>query len=152
MVQQEDVVGTWRLVTYQLRGEGGEVSHPLGRDLAGFIIYTTDGYMSATLMRPGRPLFKAGDLLGGTTEEKVAAAEGFVAYCGRYTLSPGTIVHHVELSLFPNWIGGDQERHIKWQDGHLVLSTSPFLIAGSRQTAELVWERLAPPIERSSVG
>jgi hypothetical protein len=142
MVQQQDIVGTWRLAAYQLHGEGGEVSYPLGRDLAGYLIYTVEGYVSATLMRPGRPTFKGGDLLGGTTEEKVAAADGYIAYCGRYTLGPGTVVHHVELSLFPNWIGGDQERYIKWQDGRLVLSTPPILVGGKRQTAELVWERL----------
>ena len=142
MVQQQDIVGTWRLGSFQLRGEHGEVSYPLGRDLAGYIIYTAEGYMSATLMRPGRPRFKAGDLLGGTAEEKAAAADGFIAYSGRYTLGPGKVVHHVELSLFPNWIGGDQDRYINWQDGRLVLSTPPILIDGRQQTAELVWERL----------
>jgi hypothetical protein len=38
------------------------------------------------------------------------AEETYVSSCGQYDFLGDTVVHHVELSLFPNWIGGDQER------------------------------------------
>lgn len=136
-----DIIGTWRLVAYEVRSESGALAYPLGRDLAGYLIYTADGHMSATLMRPGRPKFAAGDLLGGTAEEKVAAADGYVAYCGTYRLEGATVVHHVELSLFPNWIGGDQERSLGREGDRLVVSTPPMLLQGERRVSRLVWER-----------
>jgi hypothetical protein len=39
--------------------------------------------------------------------------EGFVACAGRYTFHGDPVVHHVELSLFPNWVGSDQERSVQ---------------------------------------
>jgi hypothetical protein len=33
-----------------------------------------------------------------------------VAYAGRYSFLGDHVIHHVELSLFPNWVGSDQER------------------------------------------
>jgi hypothetical protein len=53
-------------------------------------------------MRPNRINFRAGDLLGGSTQEKAQATETYVSYCGRYEFRGDTVIHHVELSLFPN--------------------------------------------------
>jgi hypothetical protein len=39
--------------------------------------------------------------------------EDFVAYAGRYSFHGDRVVHHVELSLFPNWVGSDQERWVE---------------------------------------
>jgi hypothetical protein len=33
-----------------------------------------------------------------------------VSCCGRYEFRGDTVVHRVELSLFPNWVGVEQER------------------------------------------
>lgn len=140
-MKKDDLVGTWRLVAYEVRSEGGEVSQPFGTDTLGYLLYGADGHMSATVMRPGRPTFGAGDLLGGTTEEKVKAAEGYISYCGTYRVAGDRVVHHVELSLFPNWIGGDQERLVSLERDRLTLSTAPFLLQGQRRSAHLVWER-----------
>ena len=79
------LVGTWRLVSWENRSVGdGEVSHPLGKDAVGYIMYGPDGYMSVAIMRPDRARFAAGDLRGGTAEERARAAETYVSYCGRY--------------------------------------------------------------------
>ncbi len=100
MIDQAELVGTWKLVSYEVRSADDNVDYPLGRDLRGYVMYTADGFMSATLMRPGRPRFSAPDILLGSVEEKVAAAEGYIAYCGRYELRDDRVIHHVELSLF----------------------------------------------------
>jgi hypothetical protein len=51
-------------------------------------------------------------------------------------------VHHVELSLFPNWVGSDQERWVELAGDRLTLSASPLLLAGKQQVPRLVWERV----------
>jgi hypothetical protein len=59
----------------------------------GSLLYTADGRFSVTISRRGRAGFAAGDLLGGTTEEKARVVEGYVAYAGRYSwrccIAPG---------------------------------------------------------------
>jgi Lipocalin-like domain len=63
------------------------------------------------------------------------------SYCGTYEFRGETVIHHVELSLFPNWVGVDQERLVEVRANRLTLSTRPTLFAGVQQTARLVWER-----------
>jgi hypothetical protein len=136
------LVGTWRLISWENRSLDGEVSHPLGQDASGYIAYNEDGYVFVAIMRSGRTPFAAGDLLSGTTAEKAAAAETYVSYCGRYEFHGDTVIHHVELSLFPNWVGVAQERLVTIDGNRLTLSTRPLLLEGRQQTAHLRWERL----------
>ena len=136
------LVGTWRLVSWENRSVGdGEVSHPLGKDAVGYIMYGRDGYMSVAIMRPDRARFAAGDLLGGSVEERARAAETYVSYCGRYEFRGDTVVHRVELSLFPDWVGIEQERLVEVEGDRLTLSTRPILLGGGQRTAHLIWER-----------
>src|SRR5215207_10547556 len=108
------LVGIWRLISWENRSvDGQKISYPLGKDAVGYIMYNEDGYMFVVIMRPNRVRFAAGDLLGGSTEEKVQAADTYVSYCGRYEFRGGTVIHHVDLSLFPNWVGVEQERLVE---------------------------------------
>jgi Lipocalin-like domain len=116
----------------------------MGTDPSGCVLHTADGRFSVTISRKGRAGFAAGDLLGGTSEEKARAVEGFVAYAGRYSFHGDWIIHDVELSLFPNWVGSDQERWVELAGDRLPLSASPLLLAGKPQVPRLVWERVDP--------
>jgi hypothetical protein len=138
----DPLVGTWRLISWENRTADGRISYPVGTDPLGYIIYSEDGYMFVAIMRPNRRRFRAGDLLRGTPEEKVHAAETYVSYCGTYDFSGEAVIHHVELSLFPNWVGVDQERLVEVRANRLTLSTRPTLFDGIQQTARLVWERV----------
>ena len=136
------LIGTWRLMSWENRSVDGQISYPLGRDAVGYIMYNPDGYMFVAIMRPDRVKFAAGDLLGGSTEEKAQAAETYVSYCGQYEFRGDTVIHHVELSLFPNWVGVGQERLVELMGNRLMLSTRPVLLGGIQQTAHLLWERV----------
>ncbi len=126
------LVGMWRLVSWENRSLDGQVSYPLGEDAVGYIMYNEDGYVFVAISRPDRAQFAAGDLFGGSTEEKARAADTYVSYCGRYEFRKNTVVHHVELSLFPNWVGGGQERLVELAGDRLALSsTRPFLKGAS---------------------
>ena len=136
------LVGGWRLVSWENRAADGQVTYPMGIDALGALLYTADGRFSVTISRRGREGFAAGDLLSGTSEEKARAVEGFVAYAGRYSFHGDRVIHHVELSLFPNWVGSDQERSVELAGNRLILSASPLLLAGKLQVPRLVWERV----------
>ena len=135
------LVGSWRLLTWENRAADGRLTYPMGRNPLGYLIYTADGRFSVTISRPRRTPFAADDLLGGSPEEKSAAVEGFTAYAGRYRFDRDRVIHHVELSLFPNWVGTDQERAAEVSERTLTLSAGPLLLAGKQQVARLVWER-----------
>jgi hypothetical protein len=135
------VVGTWRLKLWETRTADGRVAYPLGRDAVGYLIYTTGGHMAVTMMRVNRPTFASDDLLGGTLEEQATAAAGYVTYCGRYEIRDGTVVHHVELSLFPNWVGIDQVRFAEVEGDELTITTERLAIGGETVN-RLVWERV----------
>ncbi|MEU7631511.1 lipocalin-like domain-containing protein [Nocardia sp. NPDC049220] len=138
------LVGAWRLVSYKATDiESGEVVTPFGSRPRGLIMYTADGHMSAQIMHPERPNFRAGRLEEGLPEELSAAAVGYMAYGGSYeVLEADRVVHHVKLSLFPNWAGGTQTRVANWDGERLrLILPEPAMIWGARRNGVLTWER-----------
>ncbi len=135
------LIGTWRLISYESRTGDGEVSYPLGEKPLGFILYSEDGYMSVTMMTANRISYASGDLRGGTPEEKRSAAETYLSYSGKYTFEGDRVLHHVEVSFFPNRVGTTQVRHLTLSGDTVTLRTPEMLINGEQQTAELVWQR-----------
>lgn len=139
---QASFVGTWRLVSFEARTADGQVSYPWGKDTVGYIMYREDGYMSGSIMSANRPEFAAGGIKGGSTEEKAAAADTYISYCGKYEVQGDIVIHHIELSLFPNWVGVDLKRIFRFDGDRLLLSTPPILADGIERTGHLIWERV----------
>ena len=75
-------------------------------------------------------------------QKRRRAAETYMTYCGAYEFHGDTVVHHVELSLFPNWVGVDQERLVEVTGNRLTVSTRPMLLGGIQQSGHLIWERV----------
>ena len=140
------VVGTWRLQVWETQTADGQVGYPLGPDAVGYLSYTPEGYVFVAMMRADRPRYATADLLGGTPAERATGAAGYVTYCGRYQLEAGRVIHRIELSLFPNWTGLDQERFVEVEGDRLTITTAPLAIGGTT-TNRLVWERVRPPNE-----
>ena len=136
------LVGTWKLVSFEMRDANDKINYPWGKDTLGYLMYNADGYMSVMVMSSNRLKFSSADLKGGTTEEKVAAADTYVSYCGRYEIQQDTVIHHIELSFFPNWIGVDQKRMFSIEGDRLSLRIPPITVAGVEQTGHLIWERV----------
>lgn len=136
-------IGTWRLVSWELRSTKGEPFYPLGKDAVGQLMYSADGYMAVVLSKPGRAPFKSPWLMEGTTPEKTDAMDSYSSYAGRYEVreQEGKVIHFVELSLFPNWIGTAQERFFKLEGDRLELSAALPLKDGIEQTVALVWQK-----------
>ena len=120
----------------------GTVLRPFGGKAEGWLTYTEDGRMWAALQRRDRPAIGTGTLAAATAEQRAAAAAGYLAYGGRYTMNGDRVLHHVETSLFPDWIGADQIRLISWDGDDLVLSTPEERSAGGRTVVNrLRWRR-----------
>jgi len=142
ILTENPFLGTWKLVSFEVRSAGGKVYHPWGEHPAGYIMYNQDGYMSVSMMDPRRPAFEAGDLPKGTEQEKVTAADRYISYAGKYEIAESKIVHHVDVSLFPNWVGGYQERNFKFEGNRLLLSTDPVPGDEKQKVGYIIWEKV----------
>jgi hypothetical protein len=138
-------VGTWRLVSVESRTADGRVRYPYGRDAQGYLVYSAEGYMCVAIMAAQRQHFAAAnDASEGTPEELAAAGKLYVSYAGPYSIQAGGIIRHqVEVSFFPNWIGGTQERLYAFKGNRLTLSTRPLMIRGQARSSHLIWERVS---------
>jgi len=141
-MRREDLLGAWHLQSYTAESDG-VVDEPLGPDPLGIIMYTDDGYMSAQLMRRGRPDYDKAVTDGGTPEQTATAATGYLCYSGPFTVDEEADVlsHHVEVSLLPNWVGGNQIRHARLRDDVLELRAELVSRRGASTTHVLTWRR-----------
>jgi hypothetical protein len=135
-------VGAWRLLSLEARTPAGEVSYPLGKGAAGYLLYSREGYMSTSIVQAQRANFRSPDMLEASAEEKLAAYDTFSAYSGRYEVRGQKVIHHIEISLFPNWGGKDQERYFEFSAGRLTLSTPPMVYGGVEQRLFAIWQRV----------
>lgn len=140
-------VGTWRLVSCRWVDDDGRVTYPYGRSPVGYLIYTDTGHMAVNFMSANRRRFASEVRTEGTPEEERSAKKSYQAYSGRYEVRGNTIVHHVEVSLFPNWVGREQERFYELDGDRLCLSTEPLPSGKTHQTAHLEWERVSSSLE-----
>jgi hypothetical protein len=138
----DSFVGTWKLISYEVRSADGKVIYPWGEKPEGRLMYADDGHVSVAMMAPGRPKFEARELKLGTAEEKVAAVDKYISYAGRYEVQGDKVVHHVEVCLFPNWVGKDQKRNFRFEGRRLYLSTDPDPRDEKQKTGYLIWERV----------
>ena len=143
-----DLVGTWRLVDWTVT-VGERSRRPWRGKATGLLTYTEDGRMWAALMATDRPDVPTKTLSAAPPKIRAATASGFVTYAGSYTVDGDDVVHHVEVSLFPNWVGTDERRHIGWVESDngtdLELTTPPTDTDGGRVAVQrLLWTRVKP--------
>jgi hypothetical protein len=136
--------GTWRLLECYGRWSDGRISYPYGKEPAGLLMYDGHGNFSGQIAGSGRTAFESGNLLKGAAEEIKAAFEGYIAYYGTYEADEANsqMTHHVEDSLFPNWVGDIQVRKYEFEGERLRLNTQPIKGAKADLTVTLLWERV----------
>ena len=138
---QQRLVGSWDLVSYEIRSPAGQTAQPLGTDPVGRISYDAAGHMSAHLMRRGVPKFVAARREDSTVDEIVAAWRGYVGYFGRYTIDQKTssVIHHVEGAWYPNYVGTRQVRVYRFDGDRLILQAEQ-----PSGHVTVVWKRAKP--------
>jgi len=139
---KESCLGTWALKSYEVRWASGKVTYPWGEGPQGRLIYSPDGYMSVAMMASNRSKFESRELKLGTAEEKVAAADTYISYSGKYEFDGDRVIHHVEVCLFPNWVGNDQVRIFDLDGDRLALKTIPDPRDEKGRQGYLIWERI----------
>ncbi len=143
-MSESGFVGLWKLVSFKSTGPDGSPLHLFGPDPMGTIMYDAHGHMAVQIMQQDRPFFAQADWRAGTPEETKPAFDGYLAYFGRYEVNEdeGYVIHHMEGSMFPNWVGGELKRFYLLSANRLVLRTPPTLFGGVTGTSTLTWERV----------
>ena len=141
---REAFIGTWELLSFEMRMENGEIAHPFGRKVVGLLIYTPDGRVAVQMMSVGRGRFQSNDPLGGTLEEVRAAFSTYGAYFGSYEIDAANrLVHHdVDGSLQPNQQGQRQTRTYVMDGGQLTLSTRSMSVGNQTGQLVLLWRKV----------
>jgi lipocalin-like protein len=136
------LVGTFRLIAVEHVDGHGEVGEPFGPEPVGYMTYTAEGYMFVVMSRADRALFAAGDILGGTIEERAAAFGGASAFVGRYRTEGNVVTYDLVAATYPNWVGTTQVRTFEFDVDRLVLTTPMLLMDGVQRSATVTLQRL----------
>ena len=145
---EHNLVGTWHLVDWRVAINKDRMVRPFGGQASGVLTYPDEGRMVATLMRKDREKIGTRSFNEATAMERASAAAGYLSYAGTYTVHGDEVHHHVDHSLFPDWVGGTQIRHIAWlenEDGTYDLELSDLGVGSDREaTIHLRWQRERP--------
>jgi len=135
---RERLIGNWRLVSYVTTAPSGGQGTPYG-EAVGRLMYDAIGNMAGQVMRPDRDRVELGE---GNAQQVRAAYLGYIAYFGTYDVASDgqSVVHHVQGSLNPAWVGGDQVRRMRFEGERLILSAD---VRKKTETVThtLTWER-----------
>ena len=139
-----ELVGAWLLERWDYTVDGEHRGYPMGEDAVGQILYTPDGRMAAILSMASRPPLTSDQFHKASAEEREVAALTYVSYGGTYDVVDDVVTHHVDFSLFPNWVGTDLVRRISYDGDLLVLTGEPETSStGKTVVNRLFWRRAA---------
>ena len=134
----ERIVGTWKLVSYELEfQDNGERRPGLGEHPHGYLVFTSEGRMIGYAEAAGRkqPTNDA---------EQAEAFRTLRAYTGKYRLEEDKWITKVDGSWLPAWLGTEQERTFEIQGDRLSVVANEFRSAsqpGRVATVHLTYVR-----------
>ena len=139
MKEDNTLIGSWKLESFELESKDGAVVYPYGQDLTGYLFYNEDGFMSAAFMNAERGPVGDGEL---SAAAQASNYDQFMAYSGPFEAHGDKITHSVEVSSLEAWIGTVQERWFKIDGDRLDLLTAPLAVGGDAPVGRLTWSRV----------
>ncbi|VXC92632.1 conserved exported hypothetical protein [Burkholderia sp. 8Y] len=103
----DPLLGTWRLKSFVREVAGtGERYNQLGDHPDGYLSYSPDGRMLALFVSDEQPRPRTEP----SDEERIKLHKSMLAYGGTYSVSPGKVVHHIDIEWDGRRVGTDQVR------------------------------------------
>ena len=141
--EDNSLLGTWKLKSFVREVAGtGEHYNQMGEHPDGYISYSADGRMLAFFVAD-QQLHPTAE---PTDEERIKLHKSMLAYGGTYKVSPGKVVHHVDIEWDGRRIGTDQIRFYTVVGDELVIKTEPNKspLDGREGIGILTFERIKP--------
>jgi Lipocalin-like domain/Putative prokaryotic signal transducing protein len=116
------LVGHWAVVSLATVN-GSDIEYPMGYDVEGAMTYESTNHIAAQIMPRG--------------------ASGYIAYFGTYSVDETArrVTHHINGSLFPDWVGTDQRHEIVFDHDQVTLTSEPIPFNGQMRALRTVWRR-----------
>lgn len=141
LLKADALLGTWYLAeAYATDDQHARLYDVYGDRPSGVIHYGADGRMMALIAHADRPLL-SGDRQAAPADQRAAAYKTSIGYAGRFEMDGDWVMHHVDVSTYPNWVGGTLRRQAHLDAGRLVLLTAPQMQDGRQTVIRLVWQR-----------
>jgi lipocalin-like protein len=116
------LLGTWQLKSFVRVVAGtGERYNQFGNHPDGYISYAPDGRMLVFLVSGDQPRPRNEP----SDEERIKLHKSMLAYGGTYSVSPGKVVHHIDIEWDGRRLGTDQVRFYTIEGDTLSLKTEP---------------------------
>jgi hypothetical protein len=135
----KQVTGTWKLVSWLTKFDGGNTVEPYGPNAKGRLVLTPEGQWIIILTGANRRP-------ATTNDEKAALLDSMLAYSGKYTVEGDRITTRVEMSSNEVYIGSNQNqaRFFKIEGDKLILRTPEIVSAvrvGQKAVGTITFER-----------
>lgn len=131
------LIGTWKLVSWQVIVENQPPQNVFGSHPKGFLILTRGGrsivVTTAENRRPGM-----GDA------ERAALHKSMLAYSGKYRIEGNDFITVVDVSWNEEWNGTEQRRHFRIEGDKLFIESAPapsIVSPGKTDFRRIVWQR-----------
>lgn len=142
----DTIQGRWKLLSAEdVRADGTVARYPWGRKPVGAIV-VEGGYCYVQIMSSDVPSFTTGKPAG---EQMTAALlSTYIAYSGPCTIDEkeGSVSLKVESAWRPDYVGTDQKRFFKFDNGKLIFgpAVGSMRSGDERLTRRLTLERATP--------
>lgn len=111
------LVGTWELVSYHVElKETGALIPAMGESPRGRVVFTDNDWVAFHLEGSDR-------LPAHSDQERARLMESLVAYIGTYRIEGDQWVTSVQTAWAPEWVGTEQHRTVRIQDGQAHVLT-----------------------------
>ena len=143
-VSAETIQGRWKLVAAEdLRADGSVARYPWGRHPVGSIV-VEGGACYLQIMSSDVPSFASTATAIGE-QMKAALLSTYIAYSGPCTINDaeGSVTLKVEAAWRPDYVGTEQKRFFRFDNGKLLFGPAPNSIRGGSEplTRRLTLER-----------
>lgn len=115
--QSNPVVGTWKLVSYEVEVQAtGQKLPVMGEKPTGYVSFLPEGRVFFVLTGEARKSAK-------TDQDRAELLNTLVAYTGTYSLAGDTWTTNVDVAWNPEWVGTKQVRSFKLEGDRLLVMT-----------------------------
>ena len=127
-IAMKDIVGTWKLASYEVRLENGQVVKPWGDEFVGYLLNTNEGYTTASMIR--------------TNVDDKTAKESFFSLTGQVERDDNKLKIQIKMCSTLDWVGSIQERVIEASGERLSLISPSYEWEGTTGSFIMTWQRL----------
>ena len=131
------LIGTWKLVSWQVIVENEPPQNLFGLHPKGFLVLTREGRSIVVTTAEDRRA-------GMSDDQRAALHKSMLAYSGRYRVEGDDFITIVEVSWNEEWNGTEQRRHFRIEGDKLFIESAPapsIISPGKTDFRRMVWQR-----------